>query len=274
MTAAARKDLDRRQRRWADEAGVGYDRAGFVRELDANLARPLDAAMRRELERGSELAPRGSRPARIHSVSSSAALVVNVFGPWRETDTKPLAAALGFDGAPAVAFEEPVPTGLEGEPPLIDVLLRWPSGRVAAVESKFGEWLVRRPRNKAAFKPKYFPVGEDLWARAGLVACQALAADIQALRERFRWLHAAQLLKHALALSRSAEAGYALVYVYYAWPGREGPAHRAEIERFQARVASELDFRALTYQDLFRALAADSSSASIEYLRGRYFRDG
>jgi Restriction Endonuclease associating with ARP len=271
MRAAARKELHRRQRRWADAAGVGYDRAGFVPELGANLARPLDAATRSELERGSELAPRGLEPARMRSLSSSAALVVNFFGAWRGADTAPLATALGFDGAPAISFEEPAPTAVSGEPPLIDVLLRWP-GRVAAVESKFGEWLVRRPRNKAAFKTKYFPVHDELWSRAGLVACQALAADLQAHRERFHWLHAAQLLKHALALA-GAHASFALVYLYYDWPGPTGLAHGAEVERFRARVGRELDFRALTYQSVFRSLANGPPSAAIDYLRERYFRD-
>ena len=173
---AGRKDLDRQQRRWADAAGVDCDARGYVRDLAANLRAPLDAVTRAELERGSELEPTSTRPGRIWSLTSSAALVVNVFDYWRGHDTAPLAAALGLpEGSPRLRFEEPLPTGLEGDPPTTDVALRWPSGRVAAIESKFGEWLVRRPRNKAAFKRKYFPPGTDVWSAAGLPRCQELA---------------------------------------------------------------------------------------------------
>ena len=83
-----------------------------------------------------------------------------MFAHWRERPVAPLVAALGFadEGvAVTVTFEEPLPTGLPGDPPFADVALRWPDGSVVSVESKFTEWLVRRPHNKRVFKDKYFP---------------------------------------------------------------------------------------------------------------------
>jgi hypothetical protein len=270
---SARKDLDRRQRRWADAADIAYDPAGCVRELAANLRGPLSAATQAELERGSELKPSALRPGRLWSLTSSAALVVNVFEHWRGRDAAPLVAALALGGgSPELCFEEPLPTGLPGDPPLADVALRWPSGRLASIESKFGEWLVRRPPNKSGFKRKYFPASIDVWADAGRPRCQALALDIDAGRERFKYLHAAQLLKHALGLARSAPADSALLYLYYDWPSRERDVHAAELERFAARVRPEVDFRALTYQEVFAQLnAATSGDAYCDYLRVRYF---
>lgn len=271
---AGRKDLERRQRRWADAAGVEYDARGYVRELDANLRVPLDAVARAEIERGSELTPTLTRPGRLWSLTSSAALVVNVFEYWRGHDTAPLAAALGLPaGSPRLSFEEPLPTGLEGDPPTSDVVLRWPSGRVAAIESKFGEWLVRRPRNKAVFKRKYFPPGGEVWSAAGLPRCQELAADIDAGRERFRWLNAAQLLKHALGLKRLGAPAITLVYLYYDWPSREATEHAAEVARFARHVAGDFDFRVLTYQALHAALAAEGTLDARygAYLTQRYF---
>jgi hypothetical protein len=271
---ATRKDLERRQRRWADAAGVACDGRGFVRTLDDNLRVPLTDTTRVDLERGSELMPTETRPGRLWSLTSSAALVLNVFDHWREHDNALLVGALGFAGGAAeLRFEEPLPTGLEGDPPTADVALRWASGRVAAVESKFGEWLVRRPRNKAVFKVKYFPAGTDVWAAAGLPCCQALAADIDGHRERFRWLHAAQLLKHALGLARLDAPATSLMYLYYDWPSPESAQHAAEIERFRARIAAEVDFRVLTYQALYAALRALGAGpvAYRAYLEQRYF---
>jgi hypothetical protein len=269
----ARSDVERRQRRWADTAGVDYDAGAYVRDLAANLRVPVSAATNAELTRGTELTPGRLRPGRLWSLTSSAALVVNVFEHWRGRDTAPLVAALGLgEGAPEIRFEEPLPTALTGDPPLGDVALLWPSGRLASIESKFSEWLVRRPRNKSGFKPKYFPPDRELWTDAGCPRCQALALDIDAGRERFKHLHAAQLLKHVLGLARSAPADWTLMYLYYDWPSRERDLHVAEVARFAARVGTEIDFRALTYQKVFAALCgAAGHDDYCNYLRARYF---
>src|SRR5688572_33215392 len=78
--------LLRAQRRWADARGVRYDAHGCVRDLADNLCAPLVGATLEELRRGSELTPYATRPARLYSLASSAALVLNVFGPWRDRE--------------------------------------------------------------------------------------------------------------------------------------------------------------------------------------------
>jgi hypothetical protein len=162
-------------------------------------------------------------------------------------------------------------TGLLGDLPTSDVVLRLASGECVAIESKYSEWLVRRRSAVGRFKTKYFPEGRAVWSEAGLDACQAFAADIQAGHERFQWLNAAQLLKHALGLVRSGR-GFELVYLYYDWPVGKAAAHLGEIERFGARVAPEIAFRAVTYQALFDTIARGDVDASyIGYLRRRYF---
>lgn len=272
----SKTDLLRAQRRWADVQGVRYDARGCVRDLNDNLRAPLTAGALVEFGRGSELTRGVSRPARMLSLCSSAALVANVFGYWHGRDALPLVQALGLgDRAGArLSFEEPLPTGLAGDPPMADVALRWPDGSCVAIESKFAEWLERRPRNKSALKDKYFPAGEGVWLAAGLPLCQAFADDLQAGRERPRFLHAAQLLKHALGLAKGGARPTGLVYLYYDWPGRERDAHRGELERVLARVVPELDLRVLTYQELYRSLCAtDGVDADyLGYLAARYFR--
>jgi hypothetical protein len=148
--------LLREQRRWADAYGVRYDARSCVRVLGDNLRLPLDGPTRAELERGSELTPGVTQPARAYSLCSSAALVVNVFGYWRGRDQTPLLAALGVGGpgGTRLEFEAPVPTGVPGDPPTLDVALHRPDGRVVAIESKFAEWLAPRPRSQRVFKDK------------------------------------------------------------------------------------------------------------------------
>src|SRR5262249_57910589 len=91
-----RKELERQQRRWAEIAGVEHDARGFVRDSDTNLRIPMSAATRAAFARGSELAPRGTQPARIAALQSSAALVANVFDHWSARDAAPLVEALGL----------------------------------------------------------------------------------------------------------------------------------------------------------------------------------
>jgi hypothetical protein len=294
---APRKELERQQRRWAESAGIDCDSRGFVRNLDANLRVPLAVATRAAFARGMELTPRKSQPARIAALYSSAALVANVFDHWSARDAAPLVAALSLGSERVqLAFEEPFATGVEGDPPTSDVVLRCKSGRLVAIESKFGEWLVRRASNRADLKPKYFAGGSAIWSEAGLPRCQQLAEDLRAGRERFKHLHAAQLLKHALGLARASgdsvarsaagevaalEAGsvaqsarYELRYLYYEWPSGPAATHRAELKHFGERVGNEIRFAASTYQDLYRALHSDVrvERSYLEYLRARYFR--
>lgn len=268
-------DLMRAQRRWADAYGVRYDARGFVRALVDNLRSPLEESVLAELQRGSELAPRATQPARAHSLCSSAALVVNVFAYWRGRDQSPLLEALGVGGpgGTRLEFEAPLATGLPGDPPFIDVALYRPDGRIVAVESKFAEWLTPRPRGKRVFKDKYFAGGQRVWEAAGLPRCQALADELQGWYERPRYLNAAQLLKHALGLAVNGLRTSTLLYLYYDRSTSEAARHRAELNLVCARLAGEVDLRVSTYQSFFAALRAtpDLERDYVDYLARRYF---
>jgi hypothetical protein len=271
----AKTALLRAQRRWADAHSVRYDAHACVRELDDNLRAPLDGAALAEFQRGSELTPGKARPPRLYSLCSSAALVLNVFGYWRGRDQTPLLQALGIagPGGTRLAFEEPLPTGLPGDPPTVDVALYRPDGRCVAIESKLAEWLSPQSRGKRVFKDKYFAQGAPVWAAAGLPRCQALAEELQDGRERFKYLNTPQLLKHALGLANNGLRTSALVYLYYDRPGREAATHRAELDRVVARVAPDVELRVATYQALFGALrdTPGLERGYVDYLAQRYF---
>jgi hypothetical protein len=173
-------------------------------------------------------------------------------------------------------FEAQFPTGLEGNPPNLDVTIRLVTGSTFAIESKYCEWLTPKPASKPPFKAKYFSPLSDLWRRAGLPQCQTLAEDVQGKAERFVYLDVPQLLKHALGLATNLQKRFSLCYLCYDWPSRESEAHHSEVVRFSARVGRELNFRAITYQTLFRRLSevCDQGDAQyIRYLRTRYFTD-
>lgn len=273
----SRRQLLRRQRAWAKAQGLAVDARGYLESVNANLRVPLSADARAAFESGggSELLGHGGAPAKMHALHSSAALAVNVFDHWTPENAGPLLDALGIDGMLALPprFEAPFPTGLPGTPPNLDVALTLTSGTIVGIESKFTEWMTRKRASHAAFKDKYFPSEAGLWARNGLPACQALAADMMSGAASFRHLDAAQLLKHALGLSTKHGGRFALYYVYHDVPGPAGVVHAQEVARFRERVGGELGFGASTYQDVYRKLAAarDAGSEYLGYLGSRYF---
>jgi hypothetical protein len=210
----------------------------------------------------------------MRALHSSAALAVNVFDYWTGQDARPLLQALGVDSTlKSLEFEKQFPTGLAGTPPNLDVTLELSSGQLIAIESKFTEWMTPKSRNKPAFKDKYFEGGATLWTEVGLPACQALATNLYAGAVHFRYLDAAQLLKHALGLATQHRGGIALYYLYFDVPSSRSMQHRKEISEFGSAVDAALGFKAVAYQEMFRALKtfADSDTSYISYLDSRYF---
>jgi hypothetical protein len=254
---------------WARGAGRTADPRGYLETVEANLWRPMCDQSRASFESGS-----GSELKRkMRALHSSSALAVNFFEYWITADCAPLVEALSL-GSPiqSISFEAQHHTGLEGNPPNLDVCIPLASGHTVAIESKFCEWLGRKSSNKEYFKPKYFADRSQLWAVRGLQRCQQLAADMRQKREHFTYLDAPQLLKHALGLATQQGQRFDLYYLYFEWRGPESAKHRAEIERFSERVGTELRFRSFTYQELFHQLQGRLVEPSyINYLRERYF---
>jgi hypothetical protein len=241
--------------------------------LANNLRQEMSSDALRDFQRGSgaELRQRGIRPPRMHALRSSSALSVNVFDYWRSRDPRPLQRAFGLrDRITKVSFEEQFPTGLNGNPPNVDVVLTLEGNQHIAIDSKFTEWLTPRDRT---IDPKYFADGAELlWSRAKLPKCQTLALRFRDSAP-FKFLDAPKLLKHALGIGQTKRGSHELWYMYFDWKCPESEVHAMELRRFSAMVGSEIRFRAMTYQELFKRLSRTVTSrdaAYMDYLTGRY----
>lgn len=289
----ARASLERAQLAWAEQARrTCIDGMAYLVELQLGFFAPLHertvAAMLQG--RGSEFAPRSwpvadsvradgtvSRrllPAKAQALLSSSVLCLNVFDYWRGRIASPLAAALGIAGAITdVALEAPLATGVSPAKAHLDVLLLRDGIHGVGVESKFTEWLGVRPAPER-IPAAYVGTAGAPWARQDLPRAQALAAALATGTVQFRLLDAPQLLKHMLALA-TAYGSVGLLYLYYDVNGVVGNRHRAEIAQFAAALDATISFRAVTYQDLVRALGravGDDRSHDdyFAYLASRY----
>jgi len=269
-------ELKAEQIQWAISFGLAPDTRGYLDTVDANLFRPLHETTKLAFENGSgsELQDTPSRPAKMKALHSSSGLAVNFFDSWIGRDTSNLSEALDLNSEiTAITFEDQFPTGLYGNPPNLDVVLKLADGHVIGIESKFSEWLTAKSKSAIPFKPAYFPEGLELWESQSLPHAQQLAEAIASGEQSFSYLNAHQLLKHALGLATQLNKPYSLFYIYYDWPGKESEIHREEIHCFGSLVDSSLRFKAVSYQELFSSISSIGSidEGYMGYMRARYF---
>lgn len=257
------------QQDWATRHGIQFDGKGYTETATENLFQPLTDASTAEFGSGagSEL------EEKMQALHSSSALVCNVFDYWRDRPLEPLAAALG---APAIVddlhFEQTYPTGLRGTAPHLDVALFGDSATPFFIESKFVE-PYESGKSGSPFEISYFPESLQLWSKHGLTNCQTLAQKINDREIRFSWLDAPQLLKHILGLANKFGKDFTLLYLWYDHPSAEATEHRQEVDTFMQHLNGEIDFRTMTYQDLFQKMQDNPTvdESYVEYLRERYF---
>ncbi len=234
---------------------------------------------------GSELEPKENEPANFNAVHSSSALVVNCFAPFRRNIhylTLPVgngSEMLGnFD---ALEFEKKCPTGLQGTPPHLDIVVESQS-RVVGIESKFTEYLTGE---LAEFKDSYKKF-ENLD-----IGYSRMMKRLKKDPKYYKHLNAAQLIKHAFGLIHSFShrpdkepdnRPVILLYLYWEPKDCDGDTlfatHRAEVEDFAERVAGSPPvptFKAMSYPELWKIWRQIHSTPSwlrehIEHLRARY----
>jgi hypothetical protein len=197
--------------------------------------------------KGKELHGDDRCPPKMAAIYSSSALVVNNFGPWYGDPDQLLIKE--HEGFKQIAFEAQLPTGLGGTPPHLDVCLD-SDNEILAIESKCLEYLTTKP---ADFRPAYDTIRDtrrqSSWFR-----------HITVLRDNrlhYRYLDAAQLIKHYLGLSHS-RPGRSITLLYLFWEPRNWQEfkafrqHREEIRAFSDVVAGDqIRFEAMSYNELW-----------------------
>jgi hypothetical protein len=228
--------------------GKRYD--AYALNVEANLLDGVPFADLRQAfddGKGRELDGDATHPPKMAAVYSSSALALNTFGPWyRDLSHLVVNRHRGFK---TMMLEAQVPHGLRGTPPHLDLRLD-ADDQVLAIESKCLEYLTPKP---AVFRPAYDTIvdqrAQSPWFR-----------HIAVLRENsdhYRYLDAAQLIKHYLGLSYG-EPTTSLTLLYLFWEPRNWQdfdafwQHREEIRAFSDVVAGDrVRFETLSYNELW-----------------------
>lgn len=256
-----------RQALTAANPGVVLDGRGYTSSYADNLLPSVtipdfDADLRQGS--GDELA------VKFRALHSSSALAVNCFGPCKRHLSDLLLC--GADGFTKLHFEKKCPIGVRGTPPNLDVLAEG-ADRVIAIESKFTEYLTP---HAAEFSPSYETGIRDDRRETGWF--REMSRLIETPR-RYRWLDAAQLVKHAFGLMH-CYPGRRLTLLYLYWEPLNAAdyplfeEHRRETAAFAQRTAGpQLAFEAITYNELWAswdAAAPQWLSTHLRDLRARY----
>ena len=114
-----------------------YDASGYAPCWRENLLPSLPLSpIAADLEQGAG----AELHEKLRAAHSSAAIVINTFGPWRDNPAGLRVA--GLVDFTSLRFEVKCPSGLAGTPPHVDLLAEGKT--LLAVESKCTEWMRRK----------------------------------------------------------------------------------------------------------------------------------
>lgn len=230
---------------------------------------------------GNETEDTKTRLAKMKALHSSSALPVNVFQYWQHRDVSPilyackLIAKRSFNSDPAnnsVRFEQKFEISkdkkLFPKKPNLDVVIEY-NNRVFAIESKFTEPYKKEQKGLS----ERYTSDKSFWE--GIPNLEELANEISPANDKFKHLDAAQLLKHILGLKKQyGETGFTLLYLWYDVIGKDGAAHRKEIEQFAETTENDgITFRHITYQEVIIKLSQayyKGNEKYVDYLSDRY----
>jgi hypothetical protein len=265
--AACRSALISRFKKLAPR--IALDKNGYVGEASQNL---IEGVSLLDFEADLRQGDGNEMAGKFCAVHSSSALAVNSFAPFK---SKLSALRLpGGDVFTGLCFERKCPHGIAGRrSPNLDVVAQAAS-RVVAIESKCLEPL---STHVAEFAPVYIDAMRDRRRQAAWF--QEMRRLIDAPRT-YRWLDAAQLVKHAFGVGHTfAERPATLLYLFWEPSNPKAhPAfaeHRSEVERFRASVkGSAPEFVAMSYPELWKSWSLGSPPdwlrAHIRRLELRY----
>ena len=247
------------------------DKNGYVSEIRQNL---IEGVYLSDFETDVRQGDGNELKSKFRAAHSSTALAVNTFAPFKRNETNKAALRLpnGSDFV-HLQFERKCSAGILGrKPPNLDFVAEGPNS-VVAIESKCTEHL---SEHIAAFSSAYDEEilderRESTWFR-----------EMHRLLDHpqtYRWLNAAQLVKHAFGLSLTFR-GQVVTLLYLFWeptnPDQysEFAEHREEIDRFAESVAGSMPrFSAMSYPELWKCWDTYSEPdwlTHVARLRARY----
>ena len=292
----------------------------YVNEIDQNLFEPLSEENITYYNQGdgSETQDDKGTRAKMKALFSSSALVVNVFQYWQKRDVRPLLHALNLplQGLPTgdegdvsskticastetsrplcfdkIKFEEKFPIFPNRIGPNMDAVIY--GDYDIAIESKFLEPYYNHGKSENKGMKEAYLKEASLWD--GLPNLYELAKEMSVHNNMFRYLDAAQLIKHILGLNKKYNKSvdpsarnsseqtlkdatkkheFYLVYLWYNVPEEDGTVHKEEIEQFAKIVAKDnIHFKHITYQEVINNLKRESyegNEAYLDYLTDRY----
>jgi len=290
------------QATWARSQDLEIGDSRHTPDLRSNLFAPLPDGVRGELEQSrrhplGDVARdvEGGKPGDLQLLESTLALVCNLFAPGGGgATTGALAETCGGDSRTGRMRVCPtVGTAASGLSAEVDVLFETASpaassnddagagddvGRPTAVIASYAEpYRSPRPRREPANRvSSEWLEPSGIWE--ALPMCRRLALDLRASPRRFEHVGAAELLLAGVSMTTQyGYRGFRLVHLWYDGGGAAAAKYRSELDRFRFRVGGELDFRSLTWQQLYAQLAEagrDGSGpldgARLQYLQGRY----
>ena len=253
---------------------VCLDGKGYTATVEENL---IDGVRLTDFEddlrqgNGNELCEDAQGRIKFCAAHSSSALAVNCFAPFK----RHLAdlSLLGENGFHAMQFETRCPSGLRGTPPNLDLVIE-NKNIVIGIESKFTEHLDARSQNKHGqeFADSYMTNQQASWDAKWVAEMRRIKND-----RPYKYLDAAQLVKHAFGLKNTFGDDCVLLYVF--WQPADAAHqnfinHREEIACLSRRVdGATPSFTAMSYSELWRAWqdnAAPWLSEHLAHLRARY----
>lgn len=284
---SAAEQIKAKQVEWAKNRGIKLigsagDRGEklYTTSINQNLFQPLNKETRKELEGGdgNELHEDGEKPAKIQALHSSSALGVNIFDYWRDKNdlsllfsaceisrSKKLSGTMGFEQKFSIDKR------FQYAPNIDVVFFHAQPGqfKAFAIECKFTE--AYGARAHGGMDSKYFD-NNDIWKE--LPATKKLAKTIEGEDTHFKYLHAAQLIKHTLGLNKQlGHSNYRLLYLWYDALGEPGHTHHNEVSELSETLGSDgVFFHSITYQELIVNLAKyrDQHNEYITYITERY----
>ncbi len=253
----------------------------YTTSVEENLFQRLNSQTREELLEGdgSELNIGAKHPSKIQALHSSSALGINIFDYWRNrSNISVIISACRLARADnslmgRIHFEQKFPIDERFQyAPNLDVII-YPDNpkriKVYGIECKFTESY--SSRGHKGLDEKYLE-NIKIWQK--LSETRKMAREISPADTIFSSLHAAQLIKHILALNRKFGHGqYRLLYLWYDALSEAGHIHKLDIERFKAVIRADgVKFHDITYQELIINLAKQRAGHGdyVKYITERY----